>query len=267
MLDKQILDVYKEMLYDSKIEFEAVMDHMVKYVPQNLYKYKTFYKYFDSNLYDGLIYMASPNEFNDPFDSAPHMDVKEFLRRTERSKYLNLNKIDLNLDEDKDNSFQIIRNEVIKFAHEEMRVSCFSEKYDSLLMWAHYACSHKGYCIEYDTTLMPQNTRRNLLPVIYQDEIYDSTNDMYYNNPNCFNFLLHKSNEWHYEEEWRIATYQKGLLGPIIFKEYISSLIIGLNCSYNDKVSVLKWARKNKKPVYQTEISYEKYALTKKQIL
>lgn len=32
------------------------------------------------------------------------------------------------------------------------RISCFSKRYDSILMWSHYASSHEGVCIEFDET-------------------------------------------------------------------------------------------------------------------
>ena len=31
------------------------------------------------------------------------------------------------------------------------RIICFSELYDSMLMWSHYAKYHQGFCIEYET--------------------------------------------------------------------------------------------------------------------
>lgn len=169
-----MLEKYKEMLYNQNIKFDVVMDYMVNYVPNKLYKYRSFKSFFNSNLYEGLIYMASPKDFNDPFDSAPHMDIKEVWRRTGRHAFLRQHQIDINIEDEDSTLLQNYRNEIIKFTHEEMRVSCFAENCDSLLMWAHYADSHKGYCIEYDTKLMPVNKRRYLLPVIYQDKVYDS---------------------------------------------------------------------------------------------
>jgi len=42
-------------------------------------------------------------------------------------------------------------NELVK---EKLRICCFSEVPDSILMWSHYAKHHQGFCIEYDTGLM-----------------------------------------------------------------------------------------------------------------
>ena len=42
-----------------------------------------------------------------------------------------------------------------------------------MLMWAHYADSHKGFCVEYDIPTPDEhniNLLQNLLPVIYSDE-------------------------------------------------------------------------------------------------
>lgn len=35
---------------------------------------------------------------------------------------------------------------------DKILISCFSKRNDSILMWSHYADSHKGVCIEYDIT-------------------------------------------------------------------------------------------------------------------
>lgn len=265
MLDEKILEEYKQMLYNPLIEYGAVLDYMVKHVPAKLYKYSAFNNYFHTNLYDGLIYMGSPTDFNDPFDSAPHMDVRQFWDKKARPFVNTSYNIDVDMEKECSPEYiEKIKDKIILYTHEQMRVTCFSENDLSLLMWAHYGNKHKGYCIEYDTTLMPYDVKRFLLPVIYQDEIYDSTDDMSYETPNYFNFLLHKGAEWSYENEWRIAIYKKALDGNLFFKNYISSVTIGVNCEHNNWIDVRNWARDHKKPVYQTEVAYDKYALTKK---
>ena len=41
-------------------------------------------------------------------------------------------------------------DEAVKNAKESALISCFSKRNNSILMWAHYANSHKGVCIEYE---------------------------------------------------------------------------------------------------------------------
>lgn len=56
-----------------------------------------------------------------------------------------------------ENSFEELKekftNEIIrkvKDARNNALISCFSKRYDSILMWSHYGDKHKGICIEFD---------------------------------------------------------------------------------------------------------------------
>lgn len=98
-------------------------------------------------------------------------------------------------------------------------IACFSEDVKSILMWSHYADSHKGFALEYDfrpTFTMPLE-RGVLYPVVYSDERYDASLyitwqflhvlGFHSKNPDISAFskvALHKSSVWAYEREWRI---------------------------------------------------------------
>lgn len=60
--------------------------------------------------------------------------------------------------------FDGVVEKAIQDAKENTLVSCFSKKKDSLLMWSHYADSHRGVCFEFDYE-SPKFYR-----VIYQDK-------------------------------------------------------------------------------------------------
>jgi len=90
-----------------------------------------------------------------------------------------------------------------------MVISCFSELNDSMLMWSHYANYHKGFCLEYDFSLLSSSDIRTqlLYPVIYQNELLNVTEYLYADNvKNIFSVraAITKSKEWEYEKEWRI---------------------------------------------------------------
>lgn len=110
-------------------------------------------------------------------------------------------------------------------------ITCFSEVIDSVTMWSHYANSHKGFALEYDTKdfqlrCLSCSEREqcdkaiicNLFPIIYQPRRYDATNFLAYyigksmglpiKNPDTFvssKVLLYKSSQWKYEKEWRLV--------------------------------------------------------------
>lgn len=97
--------------------------------------------------------------------------------------------------------------------------ACFSEVVDSILMWSHYASSHKGFVLEYDFRQTLANPIKNMLilPVIYSEERFDASAFMLWafmelfgvklNNPDVtahMKVALHKSLDWEYEKEWRM---------------------------------------------------------------
>ena len=98
-------------------------------------------------------------------------------------------------------------------------IACFSEDVKSILMWSHYADSHKGFALEYDFCPMLKQPVPNvgLFPVIYSDSRYDASLHLTWafftimgvkaNNPDIFATIkaaLYKSKLWEYEQEWRL---------------------------------------------------------------
>ena len=109
-------------------------------------------------------------------------------------------------------------------------IACFSEDIHSATMWSHYANSHKGFALEYDTKAFQLRCQFcdqlkqcnkaaicNIYPVIYQKQRYDATDFLGWyigksiglpiKNPDTFTSskaLLYKSPQWSYEKEWRL---------------------------------------------------------------
>lgn len=86
---------------------------------------------------------------------------------------------------------------------EEIAITCFSEINDSQLMWAHYAGSYSGFCIEYDfSKSYDQAFLRGIAKVEYTNEkpcIDQFDNISEYKSK----IILTKSECWSYEKEWR----------------------------------------------------------------
>lgn len=119
---------------------------------------------------------------------------------------------------------------------EHTKMACLSESIKSPLMWAHYADNHKGFAIGYDfrnneitqCSNCPNRSCTNIklgaiYPMIYSDKRYDATRYgqwIVQQQVNCklgipmeefyddaflgTKAALHKSNDWSYENEWRI---------------------------------------------------------------
>lgn len=138
---------------------------------------------------------------------------------------LNEEQKNLNADVEKSDIVSSILNQVKTKSYEDMiaysskknsdnfKICCFSEKVDSMLMWAHYADSHKGFCIEYDMANISKEDRRKrfLFPVIYSNDIFNVTDFMVVaKNKNPFYFYLaalKKAEDWKYEKEWRLVFF------------------------------------------------------------
>lgn len=99
-------------------------------------------------------------------------------------------------------------------------IACFSEDVKSILMWSHYADSHKGFALEYDfrPTLIHPLPRVGVFPVVYSEERYDASSYLTWAllkilgvkavNPDMMASIkaaLFKSKQWIYEKEWRMV--------------------------------------------------------------
>ena len=100
------------------------------------------------------------------------------------------------------------------------RIACFTTTPASMLMWSHYANSHKGFCVEYDVPALTKNNvnlLQHLFPVIYSDQRVSVlepcladlscptvTEDIVW--PIYKHGLLTKSLWWGYQNEWRLIS-------------------------------------------------------------
>jgi hypothetical protein len=92
----------------------------------------------------------------------------------------------------------------------QMRVLCFSEINDSILMWSHYADSHKGVCLGFERTADPDNGLGNYgvsIPVVYRDDnALQSFQPLELDQKATSKILTTKSLVWCYEKEWRLIS-------------------------------------------------------------
>jgi hypothetical protein len=98
-------------------------------------------------------------------------------------------------------------------------IACFSESIESVLMWSHYANSHKGFALEYDFRPILVQPIKNvgLFPVVYSEERLDISDYIAYEFLRILGIsakmpditasiknALWKSDIWAYEKEWRM---------------------------------------------------------------
>ncbi|MGU5677957.1 DUF2971 domain-containing protein [Aeromonas hydrophila] len=188
------------------------------------------YKYYSPNL-DIIKYLKNPTvkltstkTFNDPFE----MNIAKPLAKMIAESFIKL----ISTDEGYYyGSAEEYINE-FKTMSRNYGVISLTETHRNILMWAHYASSHEGFCIGYRSDFLSteqsvdkNNSAHNLNPhrVIYDKRRFDPSN---YSHKNTLHDLMIqamtiKSDEWIYEKEHRCIV-SKGLANRFIISGKVS---------------------------------------------
>jgi len=262
-------------------------------------------------LRDGMIRFSSPKVLNDPFELKPHVSAiatKQYLdAEIDRSlpKVLIEEYSKLPLEFRKRMSLQqflafaatqfpAVKSKIEGFANtassitqrlmeqkfEEMiGVLCLTESRANLLMWAHYADSHQGLVVEFDSNdpyfnqqKGPDDEFRHLRKVTYSD----SRPSLILSEADGFSPFLTKGLDWSYEAEWRMMlplfeanqVIGEGPTAVHLFaypRTAIRSVIFGCRmaeATKRDVIDILQTADEfNRVECYQASIDEEHYRL------
>lgn len=136
-----------------------------------------------------------------------------------------------------------------------------------MLLWSHYANSHKGYCIEYNSIDILKQFQHFLLPVIYQENYLQTGISDIANPVAPFDLAIKsittKSIEWKYEQEWRIVrTCQSGDKSEHT-SEFPKPTAVYLGCNADCMVQskLLELCRQKQIPVYRMQKSPVSYSI------
>lgn len=210
--------------------------------PRYLYKYRTI-KSAVEFLKNSSIYFSNYKDFNDPFESAckkkldftPQQYYDAFLRwgvnplaAIKKAEDVRLGRIDGK--EMLRQTTDIMLNGFTYF--------CMAKEPDNILMWSHYADSHKGVCFKFD--LLQDDVFLNTVPVDYNPEYleFDTLNG------NPAPIITRKSPEWHYEHEYRtITTDIKGI--HQINKDTLVEIVFGCRTLKRNRTRIRNLVRNN----------------------
>lgn len=256
--------------------------------PRHFYKYK--YIDDDNPEYSSRIfthselYFCPVNKFNDPFDC--QFQVRFFGSDRDKAKFIN--------DALKDQAPHLTRQERRSHARkgskslsdsdfanrakdhgrqdiEKWGICCLSESRDNILMWAHYANAHHGFCLEFSNELL-------IVPNVYQKDKggvapfpappfpvkYSEKYPVV--NPVGLDLItatfLTKAKQWEYEKEWRIAL--PGVTGSYQFApQYLTGVIFGCRMSKEHKDMVHAWCKDRQPAIkyYEAQQSEDSYSL------
>jgi hypothetical protein len=195
--------------------------------PKRLYKYRNSSKESLINLKSNTLYMVSPKLLNDPYDCFINIEIDvnrlsnknvEIIRQHYISKPNIPEAIRIEFKEKtvaqlKELFYRSIKTELIKRRDAFIKkngVCCFSEKKDNILMWAHYAESFKGYCIEFDTNNEPF-TKMRKVDYSYDMPSFDLVSFVVNESDDqILKLFSTKAKDWEYEKEWRILHAESG---------------------------------------------------------
>jgi len=213
---------------------------------KSLYKYRAFNEFSLQMLITETAWFAKPSSFNDPFDCGILIDeermeesiqtaiTEAYARNGVREEEIPRHELEIK-QEDKE-AFYSYRNSV-NITIQNTGIFSLSEVNNDVLMWAHYADSHKGFCIEYSRS--PDNILgKTAEPVLYQEELPSlSASAVTSRNGSGINSLwLTKSSHWRYEREWRILSHKGG--NSHEFPCRIASIILGLNMNRENRYTI-----------------------------
>lgn len=196
---------------------------------------------------------TQPSAFNDPFDCLPSYSFIPEHLMPGQSGFGELSAL-----------FYGIEKDSAQF-DDDTAIFCMSQAWDSILMWAHYADSHRGFVVGFDMTHpffdfgKPFGTRKvkycKSRPKSTEIDIADE--------------LYYKLDVWSYEQEWRLCkeTYKadETINGSIhLFRlppESAKSVYFGICMPENEKMDMYNQVSSRGIQCYQVMRNYQTFAL------
>ncbi|MBI5916721.1 MAG: XisI protein [Bacteroidetes bacterium] len=292
--------IYQELIAAGVAENDILAVNKADY-PKTVYKYRSWKDGFHKNiLLHNELYLASPRDMNDPFDCRitsnflllnekerreynEKRHVQEFENLQDRKIDIakSLKEVDTRMQDEE--TFQR-ENEKINFAMQDkfIGVLSLSARWDSILMWSHYAASHTGFCVGFHEALIrksPLFGREG--NVEYEDEFpkikpdADVENDLVGIMNRHFIVTHTKARDWFYEEEYRLTkTFNpNNNEPPLPFErvvkipdDFFAEVILGMNISELNKREITKLCNQKNIPLYQAKKVPFKFEITKELI-
>lgn len=216
--------------------------------PESLYKYRDWNNSFHRRMLTHReIYLPSPTEFNDPFDS--HIPVRYDLLTYEECFNMNYDLISLLLKKDgfSENEIKEKAKELTdskKFAHPEtvkkedvtiwnkrIGLMSLSEIDDNILLWSHYGCNHQGFTIGLKTESLVYSDNFDYLEPIYYSKEYPIIKGTEDTTLRFYKRFFSKSELWSYEKEWRLTKNHIENRKIRLPEDAISKIILGCRIS------------------------------------
>jgi hypothetical protein len=290
-MDKNILKKLGEALLSNPLT--AMFDPNPNNHPPILYKYRNWKdQYHKDLLIKNQLFMSPPSSLNDPFDCRIYENHLKFVNTPEQKEKYISESLERSLDYFKENNLSVeqgrkilserlsdtlhhqVRSEVIgdEINDKHIGIACLSEKWDSILMWSHYADNHKGYCIGFDEKWLRYSQSFGKIKRVKYSTFYPELNPLNKDKESFDLKYFNKSLDWEYEKEIRLMNIYNHEKTPnpnrieVLENKYIKEIIIGLNTSKEDKQEIISKAKSKNIEVWETikaefEFRIERYKI------
>ena len=251
--------------------FKSKDDESIEY----LYKYRSLdgknKEYVKRTFLNNEVYLSVPDDFNDPFEARPQYSFKASTLAKEKyfKGVAQRNFPDKCADKKKLKQFikngfartSKIRDDLINGFTKELTTQAgiysMTEDHKNLLMWSHYANSHKGICLKFRATSYTKFFGESL-QVNYQHEYPKINFIKHSSNEKLQLSLLTKSKEWAYEKEWRMLKPEEGRQIHLFPPEHLVGVILGCKIDPNDRSDIIAWIKESKKSITVQQAKLDK---------
>tara|TARA_B110000902_G_C14149750_1_gene529040 strand:+ start:63 stop:911 length:849 start_codon:yes stop_codon:yes gene_type:complete len=263
---------------------------------------KTIYKFRDWNnshhkriLQNNELYVPSVNQLNDPFDCLIKYDYSEIENEGLSKRVINLyfeefgdkiSELGYNKKElinNSDSNIQLTLLNLKKYydgvfeknREKHLGVISFSKIWNNLLMWSHYSNSHKGFCVGFNTQKLINSRKFENGCKVFYPQNYPLVKPFDNDVEKITSIFYNKSNDWSYEEEYRMIKSFGSHRNNDEFKKqkifyfednFISEVILGWKISKEHREELLIECNKKNIPVYQIEVVSNNFKLTRERI-
>lgn len=177
-------------------------------LPFRLYKYRAFTKENINCLNNDSLWFSPRSLVNDPHEGI--VDIGKIV-----DDYI----ADYSSSEEYRECLMNFVSNCLNSLRDDYNICSFASEPDNRLMWAHYADSNKGYCLEFHVLKDPK-LFAPMIPVVYDRDVKPTKME------NLLEHLFQRKNaEWSYEKEVRIICpcsnplqhYKRDALVSVIF--------------------------------------------------
>ncbi len=237
---------------------------------------------------DNIIYFPSPSTFNDPFDCSvllrPDLATRDqvvqyYYQHYKEKQPLQKDSILRQLAKEDYRQKRHKNSDIVKQFNKEVielnkttGIFSLTPSYNSLLMWSHYAGSHKGFCIGFNAYRLLSFTSEYLhkkkglsialFKVLYSSG-YPIINPFALEQTDKLPNITTKSDIWSYEQEYRLILLNKANHEVELPKDVIRRVILGCQISLRDRDEIVAILKKGNDTVhlYQAKQLEDKYGL------